>query len=81
MDLTAELPGLVLFAVLLFANAFFVAAEYSLVRVRETQLDELAGSGSARAKLAARMVRELESYISAAQLGVTLCSLLLGFSG
>ncbi len=82
MDVGAALPGAALFVALLLANAFFVAAEYAFVRVRTTQLDELAAAGSARARLASRVVtRELEGHISATQLGVTLASLLLGFVG
>jgi len=41
--------------ILVLMNGFFVAAEYSFVRVRTTQLDELANTGSGRAKLAARI--------------------------
>jgi len=67
--------------VLLLANAFFVAAEYAFVRVRATQLQELVGAGSLRAKKAAHIVTDLDSYISAIQLGVTLASLGLGFVG
>ncbi len=81
MDASAAVPPVLLMLALLLANAFFVAAEYALVRVRQTQLDELAQQGGARARLAARMGRELESYVSTAQLGVTLASLLLGFVG
>ena len=81
MDLGAALPGVALFIALLLANAFFVGAEYAFVRVRTTQLDELAEQGSARARLASRITKELEGHISATQLGVTLASLLLGFVG
>ena len=81
MDPSAALPPLLMTLVLLLVNAFFVAAEYAFVRVRQTQLDELAREGGARARLAARIGQNLESYISAAQLGVTLASLLLGFVG
>ena len=81
MDASAAVPPVLLMLALLLANAFFVAAEFAFVRVRQTQLDELAQAGSARARLAARIGRELESYVSVAQLGVTLASLLLGFVG
>src|SRR2546429_4726910 len=73
MDADALLAVLLaLFLVL--ANGFFVAAEYAFVRVRSTQVDELAAAGSARAKLVKRIEERLAKYISAAQLGVTLSS-------
>jgi CBS domain containing-hemolysin-like protein len=73
--------ALVLTLVLVLANGFFVAAEYAFVRVRKTQLDEIAQRGSARARLASRVLDRLDQYISAAQLGVTLCSLAIGWLG
>jgi CBS domain containing-hemolysin-like protein len=66
---------------LVLANGFFVAAEYAFVRIRKTQLDELVQRGSARAKLAANVVEHLDQYISASQLGITLCSLAIGWIG
>ncbi|OLE75711.1 MAG: hypothetical protein AUG02_06630 [Chloroflexi bacterium 13_1_20CM_2_70_9] len=80
MDADALLAVLLaLFLVL--ANGFFVAAEYAFVRVRSTQVDELAAAGSARAKLVKRIEERLDKYISAAQLGVTLSSLAIGWIG
>ncbi|HVR88663.1 MAG TPA: hemolysin family protein [Candidatus Limnocylindria bacterium] len=81
MDVNAAGLAAVVFVVLLLANAFFVAAEYAFVRVRATQLQALVTAGSLRAKKAARIVTDLDSYISAIQLGVTLASLGLGFVG
>lgn len=75
-----SLGGLALVAVLLVANAFFVIAEYAFVRVRETQLVELVPH-SRRARLSLQIVHNLDSYISAGQVGVTLANLLLGFLG
>ncbi len=66
---------------LVLANGFFTAAEYAFVRVRDTQVRELAAAGSLRAKLAARIGDRLETYISASQLGVTLASLAIGWIG
>jgi CBS domain containing-hemolysin-like protein len=80
MDPSAAL-ALVLALVLVLANGFFVAAEYAFVRIRKTQLDELAQRGSARARLASTLVAHLDEYISATQLGVTLCSLAIGWIG
>ena len=67
--------------VLVLLNGFFVAAEFALVRIRETQLDALVAQGQRRAKLARHIVRNLNSYLSATQLGVTMASLGLGWMG
>lgn len=81
MDLGAIMPALLIFVFLLLINGFFVAAEYAIVRVRATQLDELVAAGSGRARVARRIVEDLEPYISTAQVGVTGASLALGFVG
>ena len=62
-------------------NAFFVAAEYALVKVRETQLDELVAKGNRRAKVARKIIANLNAFLSATQLGVTIASLGLGWAG
>src|SRR5690349_2491933 len=67
--------------ILVLVNGFFVAAEYSFVRVRGTQLEELAKTGNGAAKLAARISNDIEPYISTVQLGVTLASLGVGLLG
>lgn len=72
---------LVLAFLLVLANGFFVAAEFAIVKVRSTQLTELADEGSARAKMARRLIRHLDAYLSATQLGITLASLALGWVG
>ncbi|MGA2786107.1 MAG: hemolysin family protein [Verrucomicrobiota bacterium] len=66
---------------LVLLNGFFVAAEFALVRVRETQLDLLVAKGWRRAKMAQHIVRNLNSYLSATQLGITMVSLGLGYLG
>jgi len=81
MDASAAIPAVLITLLLVLLNGFFVAAEYSFIRVRETQIDELAAAGSARAKLAKRIGDSLDSYIAAAQLGVTLASLAIGWIG
>jgi len=78
---TSALAGFGLTVLLVLANGFFVAAEYAFVRIRKTQLDELAQQGSVRARLSASVVDKLDQYISASQLGVTLCSLAIGWIG
>lgn len=70
---------LVIFLVL--ANGFFVAAEFSLVSVRRTRIDELASQGNRRARVVKRSLRDLDSYIAATQLGITMASLALGWVG
>ena len=66
---------------LVLLNGFFVAAEFALVRIRETQLDILVAKGSRRARMARHIVRHLNSYLSATQLGITMASLGLGWIG
>ena len=66
---------------LVLLNGFFVAAEFSLVKVRETQLSPLARRGNRRAKVSEFIQDHLDSFLSAAQLGITLASLGLGWIG
>ncbi len=73
--------AIILTFILVLVNGFFVAAEYAFVRVRGTQLDELAKTGDRRAKLAAHISDDIEPYISTVQLGVTLSSLGVGLLG
>src|SRR6059058_1122915 len=65
----------------IIANGVFVAAEFAIVKVRPTQLAELAAAGSSRARMARRILKKLDTYLSATQLGVTLASLALGWIG
>ncbi|HEV2329811.1 MAG TPA: hemolysin family protein [Verrucomicrobiae bacterium] len=66
---------------LVLLNGFFVAAEFALVRIRETQLDTLATRNQFNAKTARLIVRNLNAYLSATQLGITMASLGLGWLG
>jgi CBS domain containing-hemolysin-like protein len=68
-------------AVLVFLNGFFVAAEFALVKIRDTQLQPLINRGSRRARLARKVLANLDRSLSAAQLGITLASLALGWIG
>ncbi len=63
------------------ANGFFVAAEFALVKVRPTSLEARAAGGDKRAVRALSALAHLEQYLSAAQLGITLASLALGWIG
>lgn len=67
--------------VLVFLNGFFVAAEFALVKIRDTQLTPLVTGGDRRARLARMILSRLDSFLSAAQLGITLASLGLGWIG
>ena len=72
-----------LFAVLLLvaANGFFVAAEFALVGVRSSRIETLAASGGSSAKRLMGLLQNLNAYLSACQLGITLASLALGWIG
>jgi CBS domain containing-hemolysin-like protein len=62
-------------------NAFFVAAEFAIVRVRVTRIEELVQRGVRRATAAREVLKHLDAMISACQLGITLASLALGWVG
>jgi len=66
---------------LVLLNGFFVAAEFAIVKVRSTQIEPLARSGSIRARIAHNVLVHLNSYLSACQLGITMTSLGLGWMG
>ena len=67
--------------VLIFANGFFVAAEFALVRARRNRLEELAAGGDRKARLVVAQLDDLSEYLSACQFGITLASLGIGFLG
>src|SRR5688572_16999837 len=71
--------GLVLF--LVAANGFFVAAEFALVGVRRSRIETLAAAGKPAARRLLRLLNNLNAYLSASQLGITLASLGLGWVG
>jgi CBS domain containing-hemolysin-like protein len=73
--------GIVAVFLLVLANGFFVASEFALVGVRRSRVATLAASGDARAERLLRLVDNLNAYISATQLGITLASLALGWIG
>ena len=72
---------LVAVLVIVLANAFFVAAELSLVSARRSRIDALAARGDRSAKLVQETANDIPRYLSAMQLGVTLASLALGWAG
>ncbi|GIP38471.1 membrane protein [Paenibacillus sp. J31TS4] len=73
--------NLVLILALVLVNAFFVAAEFALVKVRGSRIDALALEGRTSAKYAKKILANMDAYLSACQLGVTLASLVLGWIG
>lgn len=82
MDPTLQtILNLLLVAFLVFLNGFFVAAEFAIVKVRDTQLQPFVSKGHRRAKIAARLLKNLDAALSATQLGITLASLGLGWVG
>ena len=68
-------------AILILANAFFVAAEFALVSVRDTRIEQMIAAGVPGASAVRRLQLHLDSFLPAVQLGVTLCSLALGWIG
>jgi CBS domain containing-hemolysin-like protein len=66
---------------LVFANGFFVASEFALVGVRRSRIATLAKGGNQRARLLIGLIDNLNAYISATQLGITMASLALGWIG
>ncbi|WOV83533.1 hemolysin family protein [Sporosarcina jeotgali] len=69
------------FAALIALTAFFVAAEFAIVKVRMTRIEQLALAGSKKANNAKRVVDNLDEYLSACQLGITITALGLGMLG
>ncbi len=66
---------------LISVTAFFVASEFSIVRVRTSRIDQLITEGNQKAYAAKKIISNLDSYLSAIQLGITVTSLILGWLG
>lgn len=81
LDSIPILLNLLLVAFLVLINGFFVAAEFALIRVRQTRLTQLVTEGNTRAVYAQKVSQKLDSYLSACQIGITLASLGLGWVG
>ena len=78
MDIAIRLTA---FAVLIAFTAFFVASEFAIVKVRTTRIDQLIAEGNKRAIPAKRVISNLDEYLSACQLGITMTALGLGLLG
>lgn len=76
-----DLAGIVAVLVLVAANGFFVAAEFSLVAVRRSRVAELVAAGRTNASALQRAVDNLDANLAATQLGITISSLALGWIG
>ena len=87
LDVGADPQGVPVFfqlgavLVLVGLNGFFVASEFAIVKVRSSQLEALEASGEKKARRAIEVTENLEAYLSATQLGITLASLALGWVG
>jgi Cyclin M transmembrane N-terminal domain len=81
-----DAPGIILLKLLTIAfldllNGFFVVSEFAIVKVRASQLDALVAQDNGRVRLARHVTSNLNAYLSATQLGITLASLGLGWLG
>lgn len=70
-----------IFAILIIFTAFFVATEFAVIRVRSTRIDQLIAEGNKNAVYAKKVVSNLDEYLSACQLGITVTALGLGWIG
>lgn len=76
-----DIAGISIVIVLILLTAFFVAAEFAIVKVRSTRIDEMIGQGNRRAMAAKKIVTHLNAYLSTTQLGITITALILGWIG
>lgn len=74
-----DILGIFALFALVLINGFFVAAEFSLVAVRRTRIDQLAEEGNTVARATQKALKSLDLYIAATQLGITMASLSIGF--
>ncbi len=81
MEIESLLFEIIVVILIVLANAFFVAAEFAIVKVRSTQIMPLAKKDNKRAKIAVKLITHLDEYLSATQLGITMTSLGLGWIG
>lgn len=73
--------GLLMVAVLLGLNALFVAAEFAYISVRRTQMQQLANEGNRGAKRVLGAISDLDFYVAASQLGITMATIAIGYLG
>jgi len=80
-DMTLIVVNLVLMVLLITATAFFVVAEFAIVKVRDSRIEQLIQEGNKRAEPVKKVIHNLDGYLSACQLGITLTALALGWIG
>ncbi|MDP4169649.1 MAG: hemolysin family protein [Bacillota bacterium] len=73
--------NIVVIIILIAITAFFVASEFAMIRVRTTRIDQLISEGNKKAELAKKVLLNLDGYLSATQVGITITSLILGWLG
>ncbi|MED4970864.1 HlyC/CorC family transporter [Geobacillus sp. NFOSA3] len=76
-----DIVNLLVVALLIACTAFFVASEFAIVKVRSSRIDQLVSEGNKRAIAAKKVISNLDGYLSANQLGITITSLGLGWLG
>ncbi|MGG5253387.1 hemolysin family protein [Neobacillus sp. SM06] len=76
-----DIFNLVIIAILIALTAFFVASEFAIIRVRGSRIDQLIEEGSTKAISVKRVISNLDEYLSACQLGITITALGLGWLG
>lgn len=76
-----DIVSLMIIGVLIALTAFFVASEFAIVRVRNSRIDQLITEGNKRAVRAKQVISDLDEYLSACQLGITITALGLGWMG
>lgn len=80
-DVWRTIAGLATLALIVFLNAYFVATEYSLVASRRSRIEQLEREGNTRARWVKGALANLNPYISATQIGITIAGLALGYLG
>lgn len=75
------LMNIFVIAILIAFTAFFVSSEFAMIKVRTTRIDQLLGEGNKKAESAKKVLTNLDGYLSATQVGITITSLILGWLG
>ncbi|MDP4105586.1 MAG: hemolysin family protein [Bacillota bacterium] len=75
------LMNLFIIAILIAFTAFFVTSEFAMIKVRTTRIDQLLSEGNTQAEAAKKVLSNLDGYLSATQVGITITSLILGWLG
>lgn len=76
-----DIFNLVFIAILIACTAFFVASEFAIIRVRSSKIDQLIEQGNKSAIAAKKVIMNLDEYLSACQLGITITALGIGWFG